>query len=109
MVPKLWSGDSNVPDAGIIIIDEAFAALVKSCHSRDTARSTLGKPVATNLLRMPRVAAGELDEGNRLMFPPRIADVSLAGIMQDCQKRSGVKILPQHATRIGIVQRRKDI
>ena len=57
--------------------------------------------------RMPCVAAAEVDEGNRLMFPPRIVDVSLVGIVQDCQKRSGVKILPQHATRIGIVQRQR--
>jgi hypothetical protein len=51
--------------------------------------------------------SGELHEGDPLMFPPRIVDVSLVGIMQDCQKRSGVKILPQHATRIGIVQRQR--
>ena len=30
MVPKLWSGDSNVPDTGIIIVDEAFQALEKA-------------------------------------------------------------------------------
>ena len=57
--------------------------------------------------RMRCVAAGELHEGNRLMCPPRIVDVSLVGIMQDCQKRSGVKILPQHATHIGIAQRQR--
>ena len=51
--------------------------------------------------------SGELHEGNRLMYPPRIVDVSLVGIMQDCQKSSGVKRLPQHATRIGIVQRQR--
>ena len=35
---------------------------------------------------MPRAAAGELHEGNGLMYPPRIVDVSLVGIMEDFQK-----------------------
>jgi hypothetical protein len=30
MVPKLWSGDSNVPDTGIIVVGEAFQALEKA-------------------------------------------------------------------------------
>lgn len=49
---------------------------------------------------MPRVAAGELHEDKRLMYPPTIVDVSLVG-------RNGVKILPQHATRTGIVPRQR--
>ena len=41
--------------------------------------------------RMRRVAAGELDEGNLLMFPPSVVEILLTGIMQDCQKKKGAK------------------
>ena len=37
------------------------------------------------------VAAGELDEGNLLMFPPSVMEILLTGIMQDCQKKKGAK------------------
>ena len=40
---------------------------------------------------MRRVAAGELDEGNLLMFPPSVVEILLTGIMQDCQKKKGAK------------------
>ena len=68
--------------------------------------------MATIEERMPRVAAGELHEGKRLMYPPiSIVDVSLVAryhegriakkgaASKDCRK--------QHATRIGIVPRQK--
>ena len=41
--------------------------------------------------RMPRAAAGELDEGNRLMYPHSAVEILLMGIMQDCQKKNGAK------------------
>ena len=40
---------------------------------------------------MPRVAAGELDEGSRLMYPQNAVEILLRGSMQDCQKKNGAK------------------
>ena len=66
-------------------------------HSRDAVRPTLGFTVATIEGRMRRVAAGELDEGNRLNDPHGVVEILLAGAVQDCQKRNGTKTLLQHA------------
>ena len=48
-------------------------------------------PVGNYEERMRRAAAGELDEGNRLMYPHSVVEILLMGIMQDCQKKNGAK------------------
>jgi hypothetical protein len=47
--------------------------------------------VVTIYGRMRRVAAGELGEGDRLMYPHSAVEILLMGIMQDCQKKNGTK------------------
>ena len=51
--------------------------------------------------------SGELHEGNRLIVSTQDRGCVTGSIMQDCQNSSCVKRLPQHATRIGIVQRQR--
>ena len=47
--------------------------------------------MATIYGRMPCVAAGELDEGGRLIYPHSVVQILLTGIMKDCQKKKGAK------------------
>ena len=60
-------------------------------HRGDTARTFLGTPVVTFYERMRCVAAAELDEGHRLIYPQNAVEILLRGIMQDCQKKNGAK------------------
>jgi len=64
---------------------------VNRFRGSDTARTFLGTPVVTIYGRMRRAAAGELHEGNRLMYQHSAGEILLMGIMQDCQKKNGAK------------------
>ena len=60
-------------------------------HRGDTTRTFLGTPVVHIYGRMRHATAGELHEGNRLMYPRSVVEILLMGIMQDCQKKNGAK------------------
>ena len=75
-------------------------------HRGDTARTFLGAPVATIYERMRCAAAGELHEGDHLMYPHSVVKILLTSNYEGFpEKKWGQKIVATR-TRIILVVRR---